>query len=404
MSGNRNAAPSLGEESTLGGAPIKNLAAVTTKIGSGATPRGGNAVYRNQGIAFIRSQNILDLSISPAGMAFIDDEAARALANVTVRRGDVLVNITGDSVARVSVWESDDDARVSQHVAIVRPDPARVNSRYLQYWLVAPSQKSRLLSLSAAGGSRKALTKSMLEQFPFGPHGLLEQQGIAEVLGALDDKIAANRRVIETAEKLLAAKVDRHLTVERPLWDTLDIVFGEPFRSSEFTVPKIGRPLIRIRDLKSQQCQVWTTESRIRERTIKPGDVLVGMDAEFRAVRWSGPRGVLNQRMLLAESQIYGQAIVCRALRSPLARIEHSKSGTTVIHLNKADLERETAMVPPDHEIGTVRTLADPLWTMMTAAEAANVTLASTRDELLPLLMSGKITVRDAELAAEEAL
>jgi len=72
-----------------------------TKIGSGATPRGGNEAYKNQGISLIRSQNILDFDFSYNGLAFIDDSQALKLKNVEVIDGDVLINITGDSVARI---------------------------------------------------------------------------------------------------------------------------------------------------------------------------------------------------------------------------------------------------------------------------------------------------------------
>lgn len=380
---------------------MTTLKAVTTKIGSGATPRGGASVYVDEGAAFIRSQNVLDLCFSNEGLARIGEDAAEGLRNVAVEPGDVLVNITGDSVARVALWPRNEPARVSQHVAIVRCDPAQVDARYMQYWLHAPAQKAQLLTLSAAGASRPALTKGMLEAFPFGPHPLAEQKAIAEVLGALDDKIAANRQVIAAADRLVESLVVSRLSQRRPLWGSIDFVFGEAFKGSEFSEPGFGRPLIRIRDLKSQRCQVWTTETRARERVVAPGEVLVGMDAEFRATRWSGPQGVLNQRVLLAESDKFGPAIVRHALAAPLAQIERSKTGTTVIHLNKSDLMSVEVSLPADGNVMELRSIADPMWLRMVAGERENETLAKTRDELLPLLMSGKITVRDAEKRVE---
>ena len=74
---------------------------LTTKIGSGATPTGGGNAYKLEGISLIRSQNILDFKFSYDGLAFIDDEQADGLKNVIVNENDVLLNITGDSVARV---------------------------------------------------------------------------------------------------------------------------------------------------------------------------------------------------------------------------------------------------------------------------------------------------------------
>lgn len=77
------------------------LGDLTNKIGSGATPRGGKEAYMDSGISLIRSQNVLDFSFSTDGLAFINDAQAKALNNVTIESRDILLNITGDSVARV---------------------------------------------------------------------------------------------------------------------------------------------------------------------------------------------------------------------------------------------------------------------------------------------------------------
>ena len=136
------------------------LASVTTKIGSGATPRGGESAYKTDGIALIRSQNVYDYRFEEAGLAFIDDEQADQLANVEVQAGDVLLNITGASVGRcclVPSWCV--PARVNQHVMIIRARKQDVNPYYLLCTLNSDSQKRYLLSVSSGGVSREALTK-----------------------------------------------------------------------------------------------------------------------------------------------------------------------------------------------------------------------------------------------------
>ena len=75
------------------------LGDVCEKIGSGATPRGGSEVYLSYGVALIRSQNVYNDGFNIDGLAFIDKIHADELSNVTVQSGDVLLNITGDSVA-----------------------------------------------------------------------------------------------------------------------------------------------------------------------------------------------------------------------------------------------------------------------------------------------------------------
>ncbi len=124
------------------------LGEVCTKIGSGATPRGGSEVYLVSGhYALIRSQNVYNDGFHRDGLAFIGEEHAAELSNVEVLREDVLLNITGDSVARCcQVDESILPACVNQHVAIIRPDPDKLVPRFLRYFLVSPEMQLQLLS------------------------------------------------------------------------------------------------------------------------------------------------------------------------------------------------------------------------------------------------------------------
>ncbi len=174
---------------------------LTTKIGSGATPTGGDNAYKSEGISLIRSQNVLDFQFSYNGLAFIDEEQAEALRNVTVQNGDVLLNITGDSVARVcKVPEKVLPARVNQHVAIIRTNKKNLDSDYLLYFLQA--KKEYLLSISEIGATRRALTKGMLEDLDLIIPDLPEQHSIASILSSLDDKIDLLYRQNKTLEAL----------------------------------------------------------------------------------------------------------------------------------------------------------------------------------------------------------
>ena len=184
------------------------LGDVCTKIGSGATPRGGKEVYLEEGpYALIRSQNVYNNGFNYDGLAFINQQQATDLKNVEVFADDVLLNITGDSVARVCQVAPDVlPARVNQHVAIIRPDPNKLSPRFLRYFLVSPEIQATLLSWAGSGGTRNALTKGMIESFDVqAPMDVAEQRAIAHILGTLDDKIELNRRMNETLEEMARA-------------------------------------------------------------------------------------------------------------------------------------------------------------------------------------------------------
>ena len=142
---------------------VKSLKELTTKIGSGSTPRGGSESYQDQGISLIRSLNIHDDDFRIKDLAFIDDEQAEKLSNVVVENGDVLLNITGASVCRCAVVpEAILPARVNQHVCIIRPF-GDVRSEYLLHLLISTPYKQKLLKMSGAGATREALTKQQVE-------------------------------------------------------------------------------------------------------------------------------------------------------------------------------------------------------------------------------------------------
>ena len=184
------------------------LGDVCTKIGSGATPRGGKEVYLEDGpCTLIRSQNVYNHRFNHGGLAFISEQQATALNNVEVFTDDVLLNITGDSVARACQVEADVlPARVNQHVAIIRSDSRKLSARFLSYFLVSPNTQTMLLSWAGSGGTRNALTKDMIESFEIrAPADVDEQRAIAHILGTMDDNIELNRRMNETLEALARA-------------------------------------------------------------------------------------------------------------------------------------------------------------------------------------------------------
>jgi len=184
------------------------LGKVCKKIGSGATPRGGSGVYLDRGeVALIRSQNVHNDGFRRDGLVYLTAEHAAELANVEVGRDDVLLNITGDSVARSCQVAPDVlPARVNQHVAIIRTDPEILWPRYLRYFLVSPSMQAEMLGLAGVGGTRNALTKGMIESFEIAaPVDVDDQRAIAHILGTLDDKIDLNHQMNETLEAMARA-------------------------------------------------------------------------------------------------------------------------------------------------------------------------------------------------------
>lgn len=161
------------------GWPTKELKDITSKIGSGATPRGGKESYIKYGICLIRSMNVHNGKFKYEELAHIDESQAKQLENVTVFENDLLINITGASVARSCVVPKTTlPARVNQHVSIIRCNPKVISYQYMNKLLINESYQKKLLSIGGAGGAtREAITKRQLEllEIPLPPLDLQNQ-------------------------------------------------------------------------------------------------------------------------------------------------------------------------------------------------------------------------------------
>ena len=168
---------------------------------------------------------------------------------------------------------------------------------------------------------------------------LAEQRAIAHILGTLDDKIELNRRMNATLEAMARALFkswfvdfnpvrakaegrDRGLPRRLPICSRMgsrsrrrgvpkgwrvDPVYAAaevtrvgPFASAKFNTDGIGRPLIRIRDLADESPGVFTDEQLPKGYLVKPGDIVVGMDGEFRGSTFGvGPEGLANRGLVI---------------------------------------------------------------------------------------------------------
>jgi type I restriction enzyme S subunit len=182
------------------------------------------------------------------------------------------------------------------------------------------------------------------------------------------------------------------------IYEIANVIYGAPFASSLFNSEKRGKPLIRIRDLQGEAPAVFTTEIHPKGYLLQPGDVAVGMDGEFRAYLWAGVESWLNQRVcVFAPKPGYTSAFVRNSIIAPLAQVEATETATTVIHLGKNDIDRFIVIVPDAPVAKQFMQLCQPWYDQIVANRQQSRTLAALRDTLLPKLLSGEISVANAE-------
>ena len=405
------------------------LGDICTKIGSGATPKGGKEAYLGGNISLIRSQNVLDFTFSEDGLAYINDEQANKLKNVEVKENDVLLNITGDSVARACIVPNAIlPARVNQHVAIIRGDNSVVLNEFILYAL--QYKKQYLLSISQGGGTRNALTKKMIEDFIINLPSLPTQQKIANILSSLDDKIEVNRRINEQLEELAGELfkswfvdfepfkdgefVDSELGMIPKGWkvgtisEICNILSGFAFKSTSF-VDEGKYRLITIKGVQDGHLEtngsVCINELPIKMPSyclLNIGDVLLSLTGNVgRCCFVDREELLLNQRV--AKLQPINNddiSFVYTLFRKQEFKIklEMMARGTAQANLSPIETSKVNIIIPNREVLDEFGSTVNKFFWKMINAQQEITHLTTLRDTLLSKLMSGEIDVNEIEI------
>ena len=151
------------------------LSAICEKIGSGSTPTGGKNVYQDDGILFLRSQNVYNDGLRFDGIAFISEELNRP--NSVVVAKDILLNITGGSIGRCALVPDDfDKANINQHVMIIRL--VNLDLRFWVHFVIISAYIQQKIMDVQVGVSREGLSAEKLKNFIIPLPPLAEQKRI----------------------------------------------------------------------------------------------------------------------------------------------------------------------------------------------------------------------------------
>jgi len=168
---------------------------ICSKTGSGSTPRGGRKAYTDNGIVFLRSQNIHNDGLRLTDVAYIDPATHKRMSGTAVRSSDLLLNITGGSIGRCClVPDSLGQANISQHVSIIR---IAINGlcKFLHYVILSPYFQAFILD-EQTGAGRGGLPKYKMDHIPVALPPLAEQQRIVakvDEMMALCDRLEEGR-------------------------------------------------------------------------------------------------------------------------------------------------------------------------------------------------------------------
>ena len=378
---------------------------ICTKIGSGATPEGGKEAYCEEGISLIRSQNVLDFAFSADGLAFINDLQAEKLKNVVVEEGDVLLNITGDSVARACMVDKKYlPARVNQHVCIVRADPQKAVPSFLLYFLQL--NKEYLLQLAAGGATRNALTKEMINNLELELPSIEDQQKISAILDDIQARMDCNNAINENLAVLLQ-------TVYQERFGDVDKASKQGVLSD---ICSYSKDRVAVSDL--DVSTYFSTENMLprkagsTEATSLPtmpqttachkGDTLISNIRPYfkKIVYCEDECGCSTDVLCFMPNQPQYSAYLFSTLYADkfFAFMVAGAKGTKMPRGDKQQIMTYPIVMPSEVALAEFNTIALPLIKQIYSNRAENKRLSLLRDTLLPKLMSGELDVSDIDL------
>ena len=193
---------------------LVKLGVVATKIGSGKTPRGGANVYHDEGITFLRSQNIYDTGLRLDDVAYISEEVDEEMSATRVFKGDVLLNITGGSIGRCCTYDLEAHANVNQHVCIIRPSGKALPKWIRYFWNSNPGRTT--VDIHQSGANREGLNFEQIASARIPLPSVNEQTKIVLYIDAktaeIDSLIADKQRQVELLREYRKSLISEAVT------------------------------------------------------------------------------------------------------------------------------------------------------------------------------------------------
>lgn len=323
----------------------------------------------------------------------------------------------------------------------------KLSPDFLKYYIKGTRWR-RWTESSGVGSVRVRIYYRELAKMPVVIPPLREQQAIACILGALDDKIELNRRRNRTLEAMaraifhswfvdfdpVRAKAAGHkpagLSKEiaalfpasfedsplgpipkgwetRALYDTAKYINGAAFKSQDFCESSVGLPVIKIAELKDGISLQTKYSRRVADpgQLIHTGDLLYSWsgspDTSLDAFIWTFGPGLLNQHIFkvvpLGMPQKRLVYYLLKHLRPVLVETARNKQTTGLGHVTVSDMKRIRVNWPAESIQAAFDRIVFPFFEAVFENTLANQNLAALRDALLPKLISGELRVPDAE-------
>ncbi|HCX84563.1 MAG TPA: hypothetical protein DHV14_05380 [Micrococcales bacterium] len=364
------------------------------------------------GVPIVRVKDIRDGKVDTRWPARVSAAVSERHARTVLSGGELLVTLVGTVGEAAVAGPSLAGWNVARAVAVVRPKG--VSAEWLRIALLTPTVREQIRA-SVNTTVQTTLNLSDLKTLRVPVPDELTRTGIAEVLGALDDKIAANKRLAAIADDLARAKFDEEAGLggyrAMPLGDAATIVLGgtpdraNPEYWTDGTVPWLNSG-------KANEARVFEPSELITETALaRSAAKLMPRSATVLAITGATLGKVARLEIEAAGNQslvgIWSHDPALNdwlffAVRGAVPKLVQSATGAAQQHVSKRDVEALEVPVAPTDALARWGSSVRPLLDSAAAVGRQNRTLAATRDALLPALMSGALRVKDPKRLAED--
>lgn len=358
------------------------------------------------GFRIIRVADVLDGRVVLESPDFVSQKFHQQVGAKSGQPGDILLTTKG-TIGRVAIMPMIDHAVVySPQLCFFRViDATVIHPGFLRYWFASPSFRrqasDRMHKTDMAAYINLADIRSLELQLP----PVARQQGVAEILEALDEKIAANGALVAAADELSRLTFSSMLTEadRAPLSAVARFVNGKPFTKS---ASGTGRVVIRIAELNSGlgASTVYNDIEVADEHIARPGDILFAWSGSLTLHRWYREEAIINQHIfkVIPKAGFPNWCVNGLLVRRLEAfRAIAADKATTMGHIQRHHLD-EPIEIPTPSVIERHDAQMSSLWQRALAAEVESLKLIAMRDAILPALVSGALEIRDAERIAGE--
>ena len=345
-----------------------------------------------------------------------------------LQEGDIITPLTEQSLGLLGTTAKIPESGKfiqSQDVALVKCKEGLIDPNFC-YYLISSNLVRQQLSAAAQQTKIRHTSPDKIKDCTVWVPDLENQKRIGRILADIDSKITVNRQKNDNLEVMAKQLYDYwfvqfdfpneegkpykssggkmvwndKLKREIPdgwsaksIFDEMSVQYGFPFSTEDFTEEVTSIPVVRIRDILDNTISAYSREETDDKYRLNEADLLIGMDGNFHMNYWIDNIAYLNQRSVRLRSKQKSNVSIVQArydIEPYIKAKEQRAKGSTVGHLSDKDLKELKVMVCPNRRM---RDALDSLLYRIIANRKENLCLTKQRDDLLPLLMNGQVSV-----------